>query len=379
MKFLIDACHLNIHHTGGKEQFLFNLLKGFEAIGKAGEMTVLCFPDRAAWLETAAPSALFRKIPVSKAFLHKPGIRVGSRLDYRIGNFVLWRLVREAQPDAVFFPNCRTIGRKLDVPSIVNPHDVQTKNPGYIARFGSGSKKNVWLDTDFALRDAIIAISDYEARETAHYFPQYAHKIKRLYNPLDIALPQALAVPREKNIVAVNIQFPHKNVLTLIKAFEQIREQTEHRLLLVGRKSVHTLESEEYVKKRGLEDRICFTGFVTEEELNAYLRSCALYVNPSLYEGFGMTAVEAIVAGAPTLVSDVAASREVTMGLCEYYAPAEDQDVLAQRLLDCLKTPYDIKAAREKSRRLFKAYHLESIAEEYYGFFREIAEGRNRQ
>ena len=114
---------------------------------------------------------------------------------------------------------------------------------------------------------------------------------------------KSLTARRKKDIVAINLQFHHKNVITLIKAFELIKDKTECNLVFIGNVPDRVKYLKEYVTSHNLDDRIIFKGFVEDEERNYLLENCRLYVNPTLYEGFGMTAVEAIILGVPTLVS----------------------------------------------------------------------------
>jgi glycosyltransferase involved in cell wall biosynthesis len=61
-------------------------------------------------------------------------------------------------------------------------------------------------------------------------------------------------------------------------------------------------------------DRVHITGFVSDAELGQFYANARLFVLPSLYEGFGMPAVEALGLGVPTLVSNAFALPEVTLG-----------------------------------------------------------------
>lgn len=80
------------------------------------------------------------------------------------------------------------------------------------------------------------------------------------------------------------------------------------------------------------------------------VNSC-LYINPSLFEGFGMTAVEAMILKVPTLLSRVSANYEVTKGLCHYYEPADDVEALAAAILDFLKNRKTVRRLKIKARK----------------------------
>jgi glycosyltransferase involved in cell wall biosynthesis len=123
------------------------------------------------------------------------------------------------------------------------------------------------------------------------------------------------------------------------------------------------------VIEHGLGDRIKFTGFVTDEERNHLLQRCKLYVAPTLFEGFGMVSVEAMISGVPTLVSEIPTNYEVTQGLCDYYEPAESPQALANKMLICLRRELDETYLLNSAKFLYDMYNYIHISEEYYKFF----------
>ena len=123
----------------------------------------------------------------------------------------------------------------------------------------------------------------------------------------------------------------------------------------------------EYVTEHHLEDRVRFTGFVSDEERDKLFRNCALYVNPTLYEGFGMTAVEAMILKIPTLISKIPTNYEITKGLAWYYEPPEDEQSLADAIKKALSSTWE--DADKKSKEISDSYNYINIAREYYDFF----------
>ena len=116
----------------------------------------------------------------------------------------------------------------------------------------------------------------------------------------------------------------------------------------------------EYVEQHNLSGRVIFTGFVDGKKKRELLVNSCLYINPSLFEGFGMTAVEAMILKVPTLLSRVSANYEVTKGLCHYYEP-----------VDFFKEPENGGALEDKSKEMLKMYDYQKIAAQYMELFRE--------
>lgn len=173
-------------------------------------------------------------------------------------------------------------------------------------------------------------------------------------------------------ICALNIQFHHKNIITLIKAFELIKDEIPHNLLLIGKVPERVKYLVDYVDKNHLNDRIHFTGFIDDEEMYYFLANCSLYVNPSLYEGFGMTAIEAMIFEVPVLVSKIPANYEVTQGLGYYYEPADDSHKLADAIKNCLENPPSQDELHSIKAQMNQTYNYKIIAQQYYDFFSSL-------
>ena len=370
MKLGIEAFFLNTIHGGGKEQVLFNLLKGFQALGKARDIHVYAYDYSADMLKSLIPDATFTFIPY-KNYFHKKMIT-----DLYNKTFKLSSLVKQHGIDLLFFPQCNTGFKKFEIPTVVLPHDIQAiSNPD---RFSLKTRiiNGLQYYWDFKLRTRIIAISDYDAWEIQKYYPRHQSKIKRIYNPIDtdFSVPDTNSPVNQPYICAVNIAHVHKNTLTLIKAYEKIMGKIEHNLVLVGHVNHETRFLETYVKNKHLEERIQFTGFLSNEELNQVLFESALFVNPSLFEGFGMTAIEAAIRHVPVISSTTGASVEVTRSLLNYYEPADDYEVLAEKMLEILQTkPSESNLADIRSEYL-RCYNYMIISKIYYELFEGMME-----
>lgn len=374
----LNYIYLSPQHAGGKDQVGLNLLKGFQDSGDAKRMCVICFDYSCNIIKKISPD--IRIIPLSAP---KAANELQRMLNICFVNtFIIPRLIKKNNLSIIYHLNSNTGLKHYGIPSVVIPHDIKAVAHRVLANVKIPYYKyllyKLMYNNDFKTNDYIIAISDADKHEITQFYPQYKDKIVRLYNPVDVSP----ASPCRNNagrryIAALNLQFHHKNIITLIKAFELIKDNTDVSLYLIGNVPKRVSYLKDYVITHHLNDRIVFTGFTDEATRNQLLENALLYVNPSLYEGFGMTAVEAIIKCVPTLLSDIPANREVTRGLCEYYYPPEDEHALADKLLSCLDKQYDPQLLFHSGTELYNTYNTTTICSEYVNFFDNILKQQN--
>ena len=116
-------------------------------------------------------------------------------------------------------------------------------------------------------------------------------------------------------MVMVGLLSPRKNLKVLAEAWDALRSRRSERLptlVVIGPVDVGHESVRLEVGRRGLGDRIRFTGFVPDSDLQALLANAIALLHPSLDEGFGLTPLEAMAAGVPALVSKSGSIPEVT-------------------------------------------------------------------
>ncbi len=124
----------------------------------------------------------------------------------------------------------------------------------------------------------------------------------------------------------------HKNLPRLVQAFARLPRQWKFRLLLTGNADAALGD---VARHAGVADRIVSLGEVAESVLPDYYRGARALVLPSLYEGFGLPALEAMACGTPVLAANVTALPE-TVGDAALLVQPDDIDALAdgmERLL----------------------------------------------
>lgn len=367
----LNYIYLSNKHAGGKDQVGLNLLRGFYENGDLDNIIVICYDYSVEIIRKIAPNVKIISIKSKKL---KGELDRLLQLSW-VNTFVIPKIIKKEGIDVLYHLSCNNGFRKLKVNSIVIPHDIKAVAHRVLANVKVPFYKywiyKVMYYFDFKHADHIIAISDTDKREISTYYSKFADKITRIYNPINISPIEKKEKTDEKYITALNLQFHHKNIITLIKAFELIKDQTECKLYLMGSVPKRVQYLKDYVTEHRLEDKIIFTGFIPDEEMQQRFVNSTLYVNPTLYEGFGMTAIEAMIMKVPTLLSKIPTNYEITQGLCEYYEPAEDERVLAKRILECLDKKFDASILNEISKKMLETYDYRVISKEYMTFLKE--------
>jgi glycosyltransferase involved in cell wall biosynthesis len=129
-------------------------------------------------------------------------------------------------------------------------------------------------------------------------------------------------------ILFVGTLEPRKGLDVLINAYRNLAPDLPHHLVISGKHGWHTEPLFRQVKTLGLDRRVHFTGYVSDEDLPALYNLADLFVYPSRYEGFGLPPLEAMACGVPVVCTNVASLPEVVGEAAVLVAP-DDVDTLA--------------------------------------------------
>ena len=193
--------------------------------------------------------------------------------------------------------------------------------------------------------DIVVAISEYTKQDILRHYNVESNKIKVIYNSIKLTevsiIPQGLT-DNMKYILYVNTLLEYKNPLTLLQAYNTIKDIIEERLIIVGKETEywHNILLP-YIKDNCLEHRIIRLQNITNEELKYLYDHASVFVSCSKHEGFGYTPIEAAMCCCPVICTICEALPETTMMLLNYYEPADDSEALANKIIDVLNSPND--------------------------------------
>ena len=175
-------------------------------------------------------------------------------------------------------------------------------------------------------------------------------------------------------ILAVGRQEAQKGHRFLLEAAPAIaRAHPGVRILVAGRPGGMTGALERRLEQLALGDDFIFLGF--RDDVPDLLVGADLFAFPSLYEGLGGAALEAMALGVPTVASDVPALQEVLdEGRCGVLVPPGDADALAGACVDLLSSPKRAAALAAAGRSRFEAdYSAEAVTHAMLALYRRLA------
>jgi len=154
----------------------------------------------------------------------------------------------------------------------------------------------------------------------------------------------------------------HKNIPTLIQAYDLVKDKINHNLLLIGHLPLNVNLSSDKISKE-LMSRIFTTGYVPEEHILPLLKNADLYILPSLYEGFGLPVLEAQQAGVPVLCSNAGSIPEIGGQGALYFDPKKTHE-LAALILNTLRDSDQRAQLVNKGTENLAKYSWENTARE---------------
>jgi glycosyltransferase involved in cell wall biosynthesis len=305
------------------------------------------------------------------------------------------RTIARSGCDLVYFPASYSFVPVWGVKRVVvTLHDtLAIAHPELV--FPGGKGRLAWKAKEHAAvawADRIVTISEASRRDLIAWFRLPDDRVRNVSCAPDVVFqpmpgPEGPDVLRRYGVdpdrrywLYVGGLSPHKNIARLIEAFARLGP--EERLVIVGDFGdvfhTHIPELRALVERLGLVDRVRFTGFVLDGDL-AYLltRSYAL-VMPSLMEGFGLPAIEAMACGTPVVASTYGALPEV-VGEAGVLVDPIDVDAIAAGMRSLLDDPARRDRLAALSLERSTLFTWEAVARSLLAVFDDLRPARSRE
>ena len=233
--------------------------------------------------------------------------------------------------DLVHIPNLFSVPRMLPCPYVMTVHDMlehmsrAREQSGFWRSFHFQMTKRV-----LAGAARIFAVSNFTRNEIEKLFEIPSDRIEVVYNAIDERFLHGHATAADRDLIARRYQVtypfllyagrisPHKNVVRMIEAFSALKTELERdqaypdlKLIIIGDDLSGNPDLRRTVVRSGVQNDVRFLGFVPIEVLRIFYDEAKIFVFPSLYEGFGLPPLEAMVHGTPVVTSNVSSLPEV--------------------------------------------------------------------
>ena len=176
-------------------------------------------------------------------------------------------------------------------------------------------EKNLALEAN-----QIICCSQYMQDEICSLFGVHRSTVNIIPNGVEpeqfVELPEQPQVQfdsREKALVFLGRLVPEKGVWQLLNCFPRVLESVPEARLYIGGRGPQKRLLEQRALKLGIDERVVFTGFLHDKERNYVYNQAKVAVFPSLYEPFGIVALEAMTTRTPVIVSEVGGLSEIVV------------------------------------------------------------------
>ena len=290
----------------------------------------------------------------------------------------LLKILNDVKPDLVHFTNFNLpIAYKGKF--VITIHDLtllhfKNYRSSLASRFFYKVKdqvmRNVVLRQGIGKAEKVIVPTEYVKDDVAKTFKVKKSKIQVTYEAVekDFASP---AVNLEKKginrpfILYVGNAYPHKNLERMILAFGRLitKYMLDYQLVIAGKKDSFHEGLESAVKDADLEERVVFTGYVTDRELAGLYKNAKLYVFPSLSEGFGLPPLEAMSHELPVASSNATCLPEVLGEAAIYFDPRSISE-MAESMLSVLTDEKLAKDLIKKGNKQVKKYSWKKTAKD---------------
>lgn len=289
------------------------------------------------------------------------------------------RLIRGLRPDVVHALHVTSYGF---VAALAGVHPLVTSVWGYDILQAPGRSPVHRRITTFALgrADIVTATGEALAEATRPFLaPGRPIEVVPYGIDLDRFTPANGSLPAGEPVIgAVKALVPTKGFSYLLDAMPKVLERHPRaRLLLVG-DGPERAKLERQARDLGIADRVEFAGEAAHDQVHSYLARMDVFVQPSLTESFGVSALEASATALPVVASDVEGGREIVRdGETGILVPPGESESLAHALLRLLDQP-DLRAAMGTAGRHFveQRYNWPENAARMEALYREVVEAR---
>ncbi len=261
-----------------------------------------------------------------------------------------------------------TLKTLFGVPLVATIHATERgRHGGHVPPGLPGEVNSVEWWLTYQARE-VIACSRFMVREVVQGFELPPEKVHLVPNGVDVDQwlvgDDSPTVERGPLVVAWGrIQY-EKGFQVLARAMGELRHRVPGIQCVIAGRGTYLPELQTHIDMEGVSDLVHLAGFVPDEDLRLLLRRAGCVVIPSLYEPFGIVALEGMAAGAPTIVARTGGLAEIVEGTAAgvLFEPGNHHE-LADRIAEVLADPLGAEELRVNAASLLRrTYSWDAIA-----------------
>jgi alpha-1,3-rhamnosyl/mannosyltransferase len=196
---------------------------------------------------------------------------------------------------------------------IVTVHDLANYKPFYGIKNAKLAHKNLKEMLFSCKPDHIITVSEFVKEELEAHFPHTKGMVTAIHSGIN----HLNLIPRKESetplFVYIGTIEARKNISNLLKAFALIYEQEPlSKLILAGGVGLGGAQILEEMANSKVKEGISYEGFISNDRRSQLLSAATAFVYPSLYEGFGLPILEAMLASCPVITANFGACSEIS-------------------------------------------------------------------
>lgn len=336
----------------GISSYIIGLLKGLSKVDQQNSYDIFCLEEDKGALDFKRDNFHLNAInerfssPISSILWH---------------NTTLPKLGKKAPYDLVHIPTIRRIPLIKGCPVIATVHDLAPFRLPHKYDALRGFYHRQILCRLLHNVDHVITVSESTKRDIIEFTGYSAEKISVIYSGIDHTLfypgdlvaaqaqAQACGIDKPFILYVSRLEHPGKNHIGLIEAYNRLRDKKliDHQLVFVGARWSGVEKVDQAIEKSPYKNDIISLGFTCQKLLQALVRSTDLMIFPSLYEGFGLPAIEALASGTKVACSNIASLKELIDGYGHLFDPTDIED-MSQAILKSLENPLsDLQLERQ--------------------------------
>jgi len=231
----------------------------------------------------------------------------------------------------------------------------------------------------------VVTVSNFSRSELLKYTKVNATKVEVVHCAVNNLFSQksdkkSKDLPENYILFVGNLK-PHKNLITLLKAYKSLSDEIKknYKLVVVGKKKgliTSDKKALDFIKQNNLSSSVYFTGYIVDALVPTIYKNAVLFVFPSHYEGFGLPVLEAMASGTPVISSNAASLKEVGGDSVEYFDPS-DENKLKEKIALFLRDKDIRNQYIKKGFDRLKLFSWEKSANRHIEIFEKIINSKN--